>query len=179
MDQRRAFLLCFHRVERNGERLVFDLDEVAGILGDVAVLGDNGRDRLAVMAHLLSGDQVLDDRAGAERRQRRRPLRHVLARHDRDHARERRRLARVDADDARVRVRAAQDRRVRHARQLDVVDVAPLPAQEPRVLDAVEALAEPAPPGLRGLRGDPRPLRELLDRRHAFAAARIASTICW
>ena len=102
------------RVEHDGQRLVLDLDQVARVLGDVAVLGDHGRDRLAVVAHLLDRDHVLDDRAGAEGGQRRRVLGHVGAGDDADHARQRLRLRGVDGDDARVRVRAAHDRRVRH-----------------------------------------------------------------
>ncbi len=66
VDERRAVLPRFGRVEHDRQRLVLDLDQVARVLGDVAVLGDHGRDRLAVVAHLLDGDHVLDDRAGAE-----------------------------------------------------------------------------------------------------------------
>ena len=108
-------LLRLERVEHDRQRLVLDLDQVARVLGDVAVLGDHGRDRLAVVAHLLDRDQVLDDRAGAERGERRRVLGDVGAGHDADDARQRLGLRGVDRDDARVRVRAADDRGVRHA----------------------------------------------------------------
>ena len=80
VHERRAVLPRLERVEHDRQRLVLDLDQVARVLGDVAVLGDHGRDRLAVVAHLLDGDQVLDDRAGAEGRQRRRALGDVGAR---------------------------------------------------------------------------------------------------
>ena len=72
VDERRVLGLRLERVEHDRQRLVLDLDQVAGVLGDVAVLGDHRRDGLAVVAHLLDRDQVLDDRAGAEGGQRRR-----------------------------------------------------------------------------------------------------------
>ena len=66
--------------------------------------------------------------------------------------------------------------------QADVVDVAALAAEEPRVLDPVDALPEPAAlAGLlqRRLGRDARRGGKLLDG-HAFAATDwIASTICW
>ena len=86
-------------------------------------------------------------------------------------------------DDAGVRVRAAHDRGVQHPRQLDVVDVAALAAQEARVLDAVDALADPArgPLGAAVSARDVRGGGILLDAscRAPPAAARMDSTICW
>ena len=79
MHERRAVLARGDRVEHDRKLLVDDLDQLARVLGDVAVLGDHGRDGLAVVAHLLDRDHVLHDRAGAERRQRRRALGDVLA----------------------------------------------------------------------------------------------------
>ncbi len=128
VDERRAVLLRLERVEHDRQRLVLDLDQVARVLGDVAVVGDHRRHCLTVVAHLLDGDHVLDDLPGAEGRQRRRMPGHVGACHDADHARQCLRLRRVDPEDARVRVRAAHDRGVRHVLELDVVDVAALAA---------------------------------------------------
>ncbi len=189
VHERRALLARRERVEHDGQLLVVDLDQVAGVLGDVAVLGDHGRDGLAVVAHLLDRDHVLDDRAGAERRQRRRVLGDVLAGDDANDAGQRLGRRRVDRDDLRVRVRAAHDRRVRHAGQLDVVEVAALAAQEARVLDAVDALAEPAARarlrrrrcrGRPWRRSDPaRSSRCSSTLRTACDAAWIDSTICW
>jgi hypothetical protein len=143
------------------------------------------------VAHLLDRDHVLDDRPGAEGRQGVRTLGDVLAGHDGDHAGQRLGGLGTDGEDLGVRVRAAQDRGVCHALQLDVVDVAPLAAQEARVLDAVDALAEPAPrdallPGR--VERDLRRVRILLDDHReppstaalpACEAAWIDSTICW
>ncbi len=88
--------------------------------------------RLAEVAHLLDRDDVLDDRTGAERRQRIGALGDVLAGHDGDHAGQLLGRLGADREDLGVRVRAADDRRMRHAGQLDVVDVAALAAQEAR-----------------------------------------------
>ncbi len=145
VHERAALLARLERIEHDGQWLVVDLDQVAGVLGDVAVLGDHGRDALAVVAHLLDRDHVLDDRPGAERGQRIGALGDVLARDHGDHAGQLLGGLGADREDLRVGVRAADDRRVRHAGQLDVVDVAALAAQEAGILDAVDALAEPAP----------------------------------
>ena len=97
----------------------------------------------------------------------------VGAGHDPDDARQRLRLRGADRDDARVGVLAADDRRVRHAGQADVVDVAALAAEEARVLDPVDALPSQRRAGLleRRLGRDPCRRRELLDarpRRHGL-----------
>ena len=39
------------------QRLVVDLDELAGVLGDVAALGDHERDRVADEAHVVAGEE--------------------------------------------------------------------------------------------------------------------------
>ena len=131
MDERTALLARLERIdsaEHHRQRLVIHLDEIAGVLGDVAVLGYHGGHAFAAVVHLLDRDHVLDDQTGAERRQGIRGLADAAGRDDGDHPGQL--LGRVGADreDLRVRVRAADDRRVRHPRQLDVVDVAPLAA---------------------------------------------------
>ena len=135
------------------------------------------------MADFLDRDHVLHDRPGAEGGQRRGVLGDVLAGDDADDAGQRLGLRGVDGDDLRVRVRAADDRRVEHPRELDVVEVPPLAAEEAWVLDPVQALAEPA--------ALPAPARCPRATFAAFgsctamlialppAAARIESTMCW
>ena len=171
-------------VEHDRQLLVDDLDQVAGVLGDVAVLGDHSRDRLAVVAHLLDRDHVLHDRAGAERGQRRRVRGDVLAGDDADDARQRLGLRGVDRDDPRVRVRAADDRGMEHPGELDVVEVPALAAEEARVLDPVQALAEPAARHV-ARRAVSRATLAAFGSCSAMlmpappAAARIDSTMCW
>ena len=182
MHERGALLACCDRVEDNRELLVDDLDQLAGVLGDVAVLGDHGGDGLAVVPHLLDCDHVLHDGAGAEGRQRRGAFGDVLAGDDADDPRERLGLRRVDGDDLRVGVRAPEHRRVEHPGQFDVVEVAALTPEEAWILDAVQALAQPAPGRVRagGLTCDLGGVRILLCDAHAPppAAARIDSTMC-
>ena len=108
-------LARLERIEHDGQLLVVHLDEVAGVLGDVAVLGDHGGHALAEVAHLLDRDHVLDDRTGAERGQGIGALGDVLARHDGDHAGQLLGRLGADREDLGVGVRAAHDRRVRHA----------------------------------------------------------------
>src|SRR5262249_2315395 len=60
-----------------------------------------------------------------------------------DDAGKRRRGADVDRLDAGVRPRAAQHRRVQHIGKVDVVDIAALPSEEPRILDPLDVLAAP------------------------------------
>ena len=58
MDERRAVLRAPRRVEHDRQQLVLDLDQVGGVLGDVAGLGDHGRDALADVAHLVDREAV-------------------------------------------------------------------------------------------------------------------------
>jgi hypothetical protein len=127
------------RVDDHRQRLVLDVDQVERVTRRVAILGDDERDLLAVEAHLVGGEHrlgVVRQRGHpgeAERLERR-------AGDDGVHLRVRLGLGGVDRHDPRVRVRAAQDRAVEHAGQLDVVDVVAVAADEAHVL-----LAEHAP----------------------------------
>ena len=89
----------------------------------------------------------------------------------------------IDLEDARVGVWAADDCRMEHAGELEVVEVPALAAEEAGVLDAVQALAEPATRPVAGCRvgGDLGGVRILLGDAHGTppAAARIESTMCW
>ena len=144
-DLRRVRLERLFRIEHERQHLVVDRDQPQRFFGDVAIDGRDRRDRLADEAHRvvervapLLGD-LLDlvvvllaagDRPGAP------DDLAVLVRDDRLHAGQRARLRRVDATDARVRMRAAQHARVEHARQLDVAGVGRLAGD---ALDGVDA----------------------------------------
>ena len=69
-------------------------------------------------------------------------LRRVLVGDDGADARQRLGLARVDADDARVRMRAAQHARDEHARQVDVAGVLGAPGDALDGVDVRTALAD-------------------------------------
>ena len=133
------------------ERLdvIVDLDQRGGVLGDVAVVGDHHRDRLADIGHLAVGQR--EQPCLVERHPGVRVAHHAAAGHDlceiveREHGmhagyRQRRVLA--DAADQRVRVRAAHERDVQHAGHRNVVDKAAPPAQQRLVFDAGDARAD-------------------------------------
>ena len=87
-------------------------------------VGDDGDDRLALVAHLVDRQRrfvVLAEIDQAE--QRIEVARHVGAANDPADARMPLGLARVDAADARVRVGAAQHLQMQHALQLMIVEI--------------------------------------------------------
>ena len=162
---------CGH-VDDRVERLVVDVDELRRVDGVRARVGDHDRDPVALVVHLGDGERevlgalhVLGHRPRA--RHRRRPVVAQLgAGEDGDDALGRLRGGRVDGGDLRVRVRAPDDRHRQRARDHDVVDEAPSPAEERVVLLALQRDADLAS-GLRGAH-DALP-----------AAAAIASTMLW
>jgi hypothetical protein len=131
-----------------GQRIVVHRDQVGGVLALVAAIGDDHCDRLADKAHRVHRQERLRPRAAEGRRalaadglaavrRRRRQVGHVLDGQHRDHARLAEGRAGVDAGDARVRDRAADERHPRcpvEFRGPQVVDVHPARRQQARVL---------------------------------------------
>jgi hypothetical protein len=168
-DQRRVLVERLAGVDHGGQRLVLDVDQLQRVVGRVLVGRDHERDLLALEAHLVAGQHGL--RVVGDRRHPREPERlQVLGGDDRRDVRVRERARRVDRDDLRVRVRGAQHLAVHHPRQLDVVEVGALAADEARVLLALEAAEADRPLG-----------RRVLDGGHArtswAAAQRAAATM--
>ena len=144
----------------DGQLVVVDEHEVARILGDVARLGDHDCHRVADEADLV----------GCERRVRGWPVPvdgevevehagdavEVLRQEDGDHARQLPRLRRIDGEDLRVGERAADERRVQHPRQRDVVHVLAAPREDARILAPLDAAADELPDHPAG-RHDPPP----------------------
>ena len=131
-------------------------------------------ERLADMADFVLGerhlralieDRVLDGRRRHEQRTRRPIVAEVGGGVDGDDAVAGKRRRHVDRADPGVRHVAAQERRMHHAGQLNVVDEQRLAAQQPRVFVAANGSAESA-----GAHAD--------DPRSRWAASCIASTIC-
>ncbi len=146
MRQRRARLDCLFGVHDDRQRIVVDVDRVDGVARDVGVGGHRYGDGVAdevdavacedgVRRRLQAGDRR-GARHGAARRV------HVGAGKDADHAGDRLRGRGVDADDARMRVRAAQDRGVQQARELHVVDVGADALDQARILDPLHRAAD-------------------------------------
>ncbi len=155
-------------VDERGQRLVLDVDQRQRVPGGVAVLGDDERHLLTLVADLVGGE----DR-GHVVRERGHPGEASLGEHvpgdHRTHLRVRLGRARVHRQDPRVRVRAAQHRAVQHAGQRDVVDEAAAAPDEPGVL-----LAQHAPVTHR------RAVlaRSLVDERAHDACSRSAAAAC-
>jgi hypothetical protein len=167
-DDGRIRVECPAGVDDRGQVLVLDVDELEGVAGGVAVLGDDEGDLLALEAHLVGGQH-----GHGVGRQGRCPGEveslEVLAGDDGEHLRVREGLGGVDGDDPGVRQRRAQDRAVQHPGQHDVVEVAALAADEPRILLALDAAVPDRPVDRAGRRvGLPllRHRRAFLDRRH-------------
>ena len=127
------------------EDVVFDEDHVARVLRRVAAFGQDQRDRVADVAHLVGGQRgehrAQDVRCLRSQLHRVGDLRQLRAGDDRHDTVGRARLLNVEADDSAVRDRAAQEHRVHHARQPDVVDIATAASEDLLVLDAPDALA--------------------------------------
>ena len=66
------------RAQRDGQRLVLDLDQLQRVLGEIAVGRDHDRHRLADIAHLADRDRPALDIGPHAREQRRTKSRHVL-----------------------------------------------------------------------------------------------------
>ena len=134
------------------QHLVVDPDPTHGVLGDVAVVGDHERDRLADVVDLAVGERVLRAAVGQRRvrDQQRQRLGHrwrqsgeVLVGPHHVHALDVEDVLDVDVEHLRVRVRRAQHGGVQGVRaDGDVVDVPALPAQEALVLDPLDGRAE-------------------------------------
>ena len=142
-DDGRALLEGLLRGRDRLQRLVVDVDQLAGVLGDVGGLGDHRRHLLALEAHLVRGENGL--RVAREGRH---PgevvLREELAGDDRDDALDRLGAGGVDRVDAGVRERAAQELQVEHSRQHDVVEVVALAADEAGVLEPLDGVPDAA-----------------------------------
>ncbi len=172
------------RLERIGDDrqlLVLDLDELDRVGGDVAVVGDDEGDLLALEQHLAVGQHHLLV-AG----QRRHPVQvqrlEVLRRQHGQHAGQGEGGRGVDRGDAGMGVGAAHEVAEQHAGQLDVVDIVALALREPDVLDALARAAEALQlldPVLAGRRGHVVHSAASFTVFISAAAARMDFTMFW
>ena len=163
-------------IDHRGQRFVDDFDQIAGVLGDVAILRRHRRHRLADMAHPVMGDYRLEHRRARPGGERVADLRGIGAGHHAENARERLSLAHVDGDDPGMGMGAAQHRRVRHLGHVDIVGINAFADEEARVLHPLHALADPLQVAARLL-----PLPALGDMA-ALAhgpSSRIRRAACW
>ena len=135
-------LIADHR-----QRLPFDGDQLGRVFGLGPAVGDNDRDRLALPDGAVRRQQPL--RRGTMARPMQRDADERLAsRIDvgcGEHRRDARRLLRrldVHRNDLGVRVRTAHEAGMQHARQLDVVDIAAMAAEQALQLAPRDARAD-------------------------------------
>src|SRR5439155_3175193 len=130
-------------VEHRLERVVVDLDQLERVLGEVAVAGDDDRERLAHVARGADGSGVVGDRRLDPGRKRTRERRDVLAGEDADDPRSLERRARVELHVC-VRELGAEHRRVACVgHRVEVVQEATLAPQESVVLESRERPTHP------------------------------------
>ncbi len=132
-------------VDDRGERLIVDLDQLSGVLGQRARIRDHGGHGLADVAHFLAGQdrmRVPGELGALERRDRERP--HPVAEVGCGQNRQQPVGGgrRADAPDLRVGERAAHKCDVGHARALEVVEVLRLAAQDALILTAPDRAAD-------------------------------------
>ena len=126
--------------------LVFDLDPLGRLAGDLRVVGRYQRDWLALVAHDVHGQhRLVDDLQPVEL-----VARHVLLGQHRGHARHGQRLGGFDGADPGVGMRAAQRGPPDHAVHPQVAGVDELPGDLGRAVRPARAAAHPA-----GYRGGP------------------------
>jgi hypothetical protein len=131
----------------SGQWFIAHVDEVDRVLGQVPVGRDDHDHRLADVVDLAGRQRVRRPPVG-ERRMRDQqgerlgePAGQILVGIDRDQAGHVERAADVDVGDARVRVRAAHERRREHP-DAKIVEVGPVPADQPVILDPLDTRAE-------------------------------------
>ncbi len=148
VHQRSVLLHRGLHVEDGGEGFVLDVDRLGRVIRLTPRLGHDDRDPVALEPGLVLRQgpvvrrlDVLGDRP--DHRQRPGPrVRQVGATPRPHHARHLERFRDIDVDDAGVRERAPDEGHVCHARNRHVVDEAPLPLQQRRVLLAEHGLPD-------------------------------------
>ena len=144
VELRRAGLERLARRHHGRARRIVDLDALGGVAGEIERVGDDDGDRIADMQDAIDGDRrpmrqihraAVALLVGRHRRHRAEPVGLVvLAGQHRMHAGHLQRRARVDALDVGVGVRRAHDRGMELIGELEIVEIAPAPHQQARVL---------------------------------------------
>nr|WP_245448120.1 hypothetical protein [Bradyrhizobium nitroreducens] len=180
IDQRRAGLSRAIDIDDRRKISVIDLDQLQCILGDRPALGDDCHHRLPGPDHAIQRQRPLR-RGGHALEMVERPCPRcadfckIRSRGDEMHAFDRAYPLGVDRNDLRMRMRAAQERGVEHARQLEVADIAPATGQQPLGVRARHGAADI---GIRAIeRGQRRAHAAPPPLLRAFATASMASTM--
>ncbi len=135
-------------VHHGGERLVADDHGLRRVLGEVPVARHHHRHRFPDEARLVGGQRVVGRGSGDADGEGLGQPRHVLARDHPDHALHGEGRRHLVTQDARMRVWRAHDGRVVDVgARGEIVDEVAAAAQQPRILDALHGLPDPAPRG--------------------------------
>ncbi len=137
------------RIGDGGKRIGVDLDQAQRIFRDRAAFGDHNANRLAHVSELVARERIridLEPDRGRRHRERNAVARQmrteiVIGEHRADSC-ERSRRGDVHALQPRMRMRAAEERRVQELGQPDVVDEPAASAQQRLILDALDALTQ-------------------------------------
>ena len=129
------------RIDERRQRLVLDLDEIDRVGGDVAVLGHDEGDLLALEQHLLVGQYRLHVAGQCRHAMQLERLQIGGGQHRLD-ARQLERCLLVDRFDAGVAIGRADEIAEQHAGQFEIVDIIALALGEADVLDALAPGAE-------------------------------------
>src|ERR1700678_1923797 len=131
-DYRRAVSHGLKGIHYDRQRLVLDVDHLAGVLGDIRVVGNYAGDFLALEPDLVGREYGLNV-IGQRRQPGQVPGLYQLAGHHQVDTGNLPRPARVDRLDPRMGQRTAQYLHVQHAGQRDVIGVVTLASDEPVV----------------------------------------------
>ena len=137
MELRRARFHALASVDDGAQRGVFNVDQFERVLSDITILRDDHGDGVADVADFRGRNRRLlralqaGNNSGAHRNGFQ--SRHVGGRQDADDAGEFQRSRRIYFDDARMRVRAPQNRGMHHAGAVNIADIFADAAQKPHV----------------------------------------------
>ena len=135
-EQRRIGIHGGLGIDDGGQWLIFHPDFFQRILGDVAALSRYGDDRFPDVTNLLPRQAIVRrfHRKGHQRAKRLGSRPDLLSRKHSNDSGNLERLRGVDGDDARMRMDAAQDRRMEHLGKADIGQIKAAARDEPLVL---------------------------------------------
>ena len=128
----------FFGINHHWQRLVINLDQVECVARNIAIFGHNHGNAIARVQGLARRQgarsiRVVLHAPGLPRTRQRVDVHHVVAREDGNHTRQRLRFGGIDAIDFRVGIGAAQNRRMAHTLQLNIVEEVAFTSYELRV----------------------------------------------
>ena len=133
-------------IDDGGQRLVFHAHQFGGVFGDGSGFGDDGGNRLSLIAGAIDRHGIVEDAiagSGTDLEERIDQLGDLRASQSADDAGKSFGLGDIDAGDGGVSVGRAHEDQVQHAQHLDVVNKLAAAADQARVFLALDRLADP------------------------------------